>query len=200
MPVHWIPGGGIFGNSYLVGDMLIDAGVLPMAIAPFRGRVKLVILTHSHYDHIAHVREIAQMCGAKVMIHQADTRGLFEDSVSLSIHFGEHSPGIAPDAVLRDGDTLGELTVIHTPGHTPGSICLYDARERALYSGDTVFTDGGFGRFDFPGGDRQALLRSIEHLMSFEIEGLCPGHGEPVNRGGGYHIRTALGMLRDLYE
>jgi glyoxylase-like metal-dependent hydrolase (beta-lactamase superfamily II) len=146
------------------------------------------------------VREIARLCGARVFIHEADARGLVEDSLSLSMHFGEHSPGIVPDEVLKDGEMVGPLTVIHTPGHTPGSICLYDASDRVLYSGDTVFTDGGFGRFDFPGGDRQALTRSIERLMSFEIEGLCPGHGEPVNRGGARHIRTAYDMLRDLYE
>ena len=69
-----------------------------------------------------------------------------------------------------------------------------------LYSGDTVFTDGGFGRFDFPGGDRNALARSIERLMSYEIEGLCPGHGDPVNRGGARHIRTAYEMLKNWYE
>ena len=120
MPVHWIPGGGIFGNSYLVGDILIDAGIFPAAIEPFRDRVNLIILTHSHFDHIAHVKEIAGMCGAKVVIHEADARGLAEISLNLSSHFGERLPAIVPDEVLRDGDTRGPLTVIHTPGHTPG--------------------------------------------------------------------------------
>ena len=62
MPVHWIPGGGILGNSYLVGDILIDAGIPAAAVLAFRNRVNLIVLTHSHFDHIAHVREIARMC------------------------------------------------------------------------------------------------------------------------------------------
>ncbi len=69
MPVTWIPGRGFVANAYLFGTVLIDAGVLPAAIHPFRNRIETIVLTHCHYDHTAHVKEIAHMCDAKVAIH-----------------------------------------------------------------------------------------------------------------------------------
>ena len=112
------------------------------------------------------------------------------------MHFGARSPGIVPDTILHDGDRIGSLRVIHTPGHTPGGICLYDPEAKLLFSGDTVFTGGSFGRYDFPGGDRKALGASIERLAALDVEGLYPGHGEPALRGGGRHIAAAREALR----
>jgi glyoxylase-like metal-dependent hydrolase (beta-lactamase superfamily II) len=199
MPVTWIPGRGYFGNAYLIGNVLVDAGVLPSAIEPHRDEIDTIVLTHSHFDHTAYVKEIAHICNASVYIHSLDAPGLTEDHFSLSHHFGARSPGILPDYLLGDGDLVGPLTVIHTPGHTPGSICLYQRDERALISGDTVFTDGGFGRFDFPGGDRISLVRSIERLVPLVIEGLYPGHGSPVEQNGRRHIEAARQLLRMSY-
>ncbi|MDD1715868.1 MAG: MBL fold metallo-hydrolase, partial [Methanolinea sp.] len=99
----------------------------------------------------------------------------------------------------EEGSRVGDLVVIHTPGHTPGSICLYHAEERALISGDTVFTEGGFGRFDFPGGSRDTLLSSLRRLADLDVEGLYPGHGTPVQRGGNAHIAGALELLNHCY-
>ncbi len=112
---------------------------------------------------------------------------------------GARSPGIAAQQLLSEGDRIGPLKVIHTPGHTQGSICLYSEEERFLISGDTVFTDGGFGRYDFPGGDRTALARSIGYLASLPVEGLYPGHGTPVHREGRLHISAALQLLKSGY-
>ena len=97
------------------------------------------------------------MCNAEVYIHHDDATGLVEDSQSLSMHFASHSPGIVAEYLLRDGDHVGDLLIIHTPGHTPGSICILDETSGDLISGDTVFTDGGFGRFDFPGGSLERI-------------------------------------------
>ncbi len=196
MPVQWIPGDPVFANSYLVGDVLVDAGVTPMVISKYRDTINKIILTHCHFDHTAYVKEIALMCKAKVYIHQADASGLVEDAQSLSMHFASHSPGIIADTLLRDGDHVGHLQVIHTPGHTPGSICILDEDSGDLISGDTVFTDGGFGRFDFPGGRLDELVRSIERLSTLNIRGLYPGHGEPSPRGGACHIAAARELIR----
>jgi len=199
MKVRWIPGQGALANSYIFGTVLVDAGVFPMAIQPFKDEIDTIVLTHCHFDHTAHVKEIAHMCKAKIAIHRDDAGGLIDDGKSLSMQFGARSPGIVPDIVLSDGDTIGGLTVIHTPGHTPGCICLFSEPDKVLISGDTVFTDGAFGRFDFPGGSRQALAKSLKRLVPLDVEGLYPGHGEPVDSGGKRHIAAANQLMKGGY-
>ncbi|MDD1715989.1 MAG: MBL fold metallo-hydrolase, partial [Methanolinea sp.] len=176
MPVRWFPGETYLGNSYLVGGVLVDAGVLPTSLQDSFDRIEEIVLTHCHFDHIAYLKEIARITGAGISIHRLDAPGLSSETASLAMHFGARSPGLVPDRVLEEGSRVGDLVVIHTPGHTPGSICLYYAEERALISGDTVFTDGGFGRFDFPGGSRDTLLSSLRRLADLDVEGLYPGH------------------------
>jgi len=197
MPVRWITSGATYANSFVYENILIDAGVLPMAVEPYATEINTIVITHAHYDHIAHVREIARLCAdARVCIHGADAPGLVDDARSLAMHFGARSPGIVPQTFLADGDRIGNLCVIHTPGHTPGGICLYDEAAKVLFSGDTVFTGGSFGRYDFPGGDRRMLAASIERLAALDVVGLYPGHGEPALRGGGRHIAAAQEALR----
>ena len=196
MKVRWIPEQGALANSYIFGTVLVDAGVFPMAVQPFKDEIDTIVLTHCHFDHTAHVKEIAHMCKAKIAIHRDDAGGLIDDGKSLSMHFGARSPGIMPDIVLSDGDIIGGLTVIHTPGHTLGSICLFSALDKVLISGDTVFCDGAFGRYDFPGGSRQALAKSLDRLVPLDVEGLYPGHGEPVDCGGTRHIAAANQLMQ----
>jgi hydroxyacylglutathione hydrolase len=199
MQVRWIPEQSAFANAYIYGTILVDAGVLPMAVNPYKDQINTIVLTHCHFDHTARVKEISHMCKAKVAIHKYDVRGLVDDTQSLSIHFGARSPGIAPDIVLADGDFIGDLKVLHTPGHTPGSICLYSERDLVLFSGDTVFSDGCFGRYDFPGGSRMELARSLDRLSLLDVEGLYPGHGDPVEQGGSRHIIAAQELIKSGY-
>jgi hydroxyacylglutathione hydrolase len=199
MPVQWIAGGTLFANSYIFGDVIIDAGVTPMAVQPYKESISTVVLTHCHFDHTAHVKEIAHMCRADVAIHRLDAAGLLDDARNLAMHFGSRLPAIVPEIILNDGDGIGGLCVLHTPGHTPGSICLFSETERVLISGDTVFADGGFGRYDFVGGSRSDLARSIERLSLLDVDGLYPGHGMPVENGGGRHIASACRLLKGGY-
>ncbi|OPY37515.1 MAG: hydroxyacylglutathione hydrolase [Methanoregula sp. PtaU1.Bin051] len=199
MKVTWIAGAGFWANSYLYGDILVDAGVMPMQVVPYKETIETIVLTHCHFDHTARLREIAHMCGAKVAIHKADARGLVDDLYSLSMNFGARPPAIVPDILLNDGDSIGNLNVLHTPGHTSGSICLLSKQDRILFSGDTVFADGAFGRYDFPGSSREDLAKSLDRLSLLDIEGLYPGHGEPVEAGGGRHIRAAQQLMRSGY-
>ena len=120
MQVRWIPEQGAFANSYIFGTVLVDAGIFPMAIRQYRDEIDTIVLTHCHFDHIAHVKEIAHMCKAKVAIHRDDAAGLIDDARSLSMHFGARSPGIVPDIVLNDGDTIGGLHRHPYPGPYPG--------------------------------------------------------------------------------
>lgn len=199
MPIQWITEGELYGNSFVYENILIDAGVTPISVKPYRDAIDTVVLTHCHFDHAAHVKEIAHMCKAKVAIHKNDAIGLLDETRNLAMHFGARSPGIVPDIHLKDGDMIGNLRVIHTPGHTPGSICLHDKPNHLLISGDTVFTDGAFGRYDFFGGSRSDLSISLERLAMLEIEGLFPGHGMPVDTGGGLQIAAALGLIKSGY-
>ena len=166
-----------------------EEGLVPHRAARAVARGRIVIPANPVRPH--------RLCGdPAICIHEADAPGLIDDTRSLAMHFGARSPGIVPDTVLSDGDRIGDLRVIHTPGHTPGGICLYEPEEKLLFSGDTVFTGGSFGRYDFPGGDRTVLAASLERLGALEVEGLYPGHGEPVARGGGRHIAAAIEALR----
>ncbi len=196
MKVRLIPGNGYYANAYLAGSVLIDAGVTPVSIEPYRNQIAHIVLTHSHYDHIAYLHHLAEYTGADVYIHSLDASGLTSDRDSLSMQFGAHAPGIQADHLLAEGDTIDRWTILHTPGHTMGSICLYDPETKTLISGDTVFSDGAFGRYDFPGGSRNMLEESLLRLHEMEVEGLYPGHGLPVDSGGSRHINAALQMIR----
>ncbi|HOT95112.1 MAG TPA: MBL fold metallo-hydrolase [Methanoregulaceae archaeon] len=198
MPIRWIPGRGFYANAFISGSVLVDAGVLPMAVEPYRDAIEVIVLTHGHHDHTAHVREIAHLCNARVAIHEADAPALIDETRSLSLQFGARPPGILPDLVLRDGDRVEGLRVLHTPGHTPGSCCLHDEETGDLFSGDTVFSDGCFGRYDFPGGSRESLARSLDRLADLGVRGLYPGHGFPVEEGGDRQIRAARELIRRL--
>jgi len=200
MSVEWIRGEGYYANSYVSGGILVDAGVFPMSVEKYKDDIEAIVVTHCHYDHIAHINEIRRMCGdCEICIHKADALGLSSDTESLSVMFSERSPGVIPDRILDDGDLVAGFEVIHTPGHTPGCICLYDRENKNLISGDTVFTDGGFGRFDFPGGSVSDLHMSIKRLSLLEVCGLFPGHGVPVESNGIRHINAALRSLELSY-
>ena len=102
------------------------------------------------------------------------------------------------DSFLEPGKTLDlkpfKLEVIHTPGHTKGSVCLLDKSKKLLFSGDTIFKDG-VGRFDLPSGNREDLESSVNMLKSFEFETLLPGHGLIVKGSQSVNIEFALKAL-----
>lgn len=200
MVVKFIPGRGMYANAYVArGTILVDAGVTPMAIEAHRNTITHIILTHCHFDHIAYLPALQKMTGAKIYIHQADAEGLMNDNLSLSMHFGAHSPGIIPDMILEGGEVIEGYEIINTPGHTPGSICLYDHDSAELISGDTVFSDGAFGRYDFPGGSRTRLSESIQKLTELKVNGLYPGHGIPVREHGDRFIKGAATLIQSGY-
>ncbi|NLV28439.1 MAG: MBL fold metallo-hydrolase [Methanomicrobiales archaeon] len=200
MVVKFIPGRGMYANAYVArGTLLIDAGVTPMEIEAHRNTITHIVLTHCHYDHIAYLQALQKITGAKICIHEADAKGLTNDNLSLSMHFGAHSPGIIPDIILKEGEFIEGYEIIHTPGHTPGSICLYDADSGDLISGDTVFSDGAFGRYDFPGGSKITLTKSLEKLAALKVTALYPGHGIPAREMGDRHIRAALTLIQSGY-
>jgi glyoxylase-like metal-dependent hydrolase (beta-lactamase superfamily II) len=142
--------------------------------------VEYVIATHGHPDHVCGNRKIQEATGAKIIMHSADE--LFFGKPDVKSYFSmlglEASP--AADIEVEEGDeiTIGEVKfkVFHTPGHTPGGMCLYNAPD--LITGDTLFV-GGLGRTDFPGGSHEDLLNSIRtKLLVLPPETIVwPGHG-----------------------
>ncbi len=199
-------------NSYLInGKVLVDTGMNTSAlIAAIEKNIdikelELIILTHCHFDHTAAAGEIAKKSGARVAIHREDAPLLKDDNISAASLFGRRPPAIEPDMLLEDGQRIRvsedeELEVIHTPGHTPGCICLYEPGSKSLFSGDTVFPEGSIGRTDFEGGDPSALTASISKLTALDIKTLYPGHGnitsDNVNRQIEMSLRMSQGFLR----
>lgn len=174
------------GGPVVVIDPAGDAEVLLDAIAD--DDVAVVVLTHGHFDHLGAADAVRDATGAPLAVHEADA-GFISDAVTTGgVMFGFDHSTRAAERVLRDGDTVVAgglvLRVLHTPGHTPGSISLLAEGEGHLFSGDTLFA-GSVGRTDFPGGDARALSRSIAEKLA----GLPPdtsvhsGHGPDTTIG-----------------
>ena len=142
--------------------------------------VKLILCTHGHPDHM----EAADIFDAEVMraIGKEEYDHLYKGGKELYLMTGCAMPKRPFSFLLKEGAiNIGDKTfqVLLTPGHSPGSICIYWEEKKLLISGDTVFYMG-VGRTDLPGGDIDALAKSIEKLSSLDIEYLVPGHGEIV--------------------
>lgn len=149
-------------------------------------RVEQVLLTHAHLDHIGGVAWVRGWAPVPVALHPDDVPMAADPAYNGSALFGAPVTVKNPERLLRDGDTvtLGTLAlqVIHTPGHTPGGICLYTPGH--LIAGDTLFA-GSIGRTDLPGGDHRALIRSIRtrlYLLRAETV-VYPGHGPATTIG-----------------
>jgi hydroxyacylglutathione hydrolase len=149
-------------------------------------RVVQIVDTHGHFDHTLANGRVKEATGAPLSIHQADAEMLTNPLKGFSFWAGNLKPGPAADGFLKDGDVLraGEvsLKVLHTPGHSPGSISL--CTDGAVFSGDALF-QGSIGRTDFPGGDYETLIRSIRtRLLTLPDETVVyTGHGPNTTVG-----------------
>ena len=183
-------------NCWLAGDdaggelVVIDpAGDAPELLAAIAGHpVALVVLTHGHFDHLGAVHEVLQATGAPLAVHEADAPFVTDTEGTGGALFGFPHTAPVPDRELVDGDVLRagalRLRVLHTPGHTPGCICLLAEGEDRLFAGDTLFA-GSVGRTDFPRGDGRTLARSIaERLAPLPDATIVhPGHGPDTTIG-----------------
>ena len=133
-------------------------------------KLKAILLTHGHFDHVGAVKELVAESGCDVYIHAADTTlpPMITAGQLYYTHTYDEGDTIRPTAGL-------ELSVLHTPGHTPGSVCLIWKDQ--MFSGDTLF-EGSCGRVDLPGGDPRVMMESLNRLASLEAEyQVHPGHG-----------------------
>jgi hydroxyacylglutathione hydrolase len=181
----WIVGREASGPG-LVIDPGGNADRIKQAIDESRLDVGLIVLTHGHSDHIAALRDIQDYTGADVAIHIEDADFL-EGRGSMSSQFGiSYRTPHPPETLLREGDIIEagglKLTVMHTPGHTPGSICLLSGG--TVFTGDTLF-HRGIGTTLMPGSSRPQLINSIQtRLMPLPDETIVyPGHGRETTIG-----------------
>lgn len=183
-------------NCYIVQDensketMVIDPGCfdseLEETLDALHAKVKYILLTHSHGDHIGGVQKLKEKYGGKVIIHRKDAPGLMDINLNLSTHIGLDPITIQEDARVDDGDLLHvgdlEFQVIHTPGHTCGSISLFCKEEKMLFSGDTLFR-GAWGRTDLPTSSFEDIISSITNKLIILPDDtiVYPGHRKIYN-------------------
>jgi len=191
--ICFIEGIGLSSNVYTIGVeeiTIIDTGAGDQinALTPKLKtldldpkRVKQVILTHTHPDHIGGLEELVGTSSLVVLLHEEEARNT--ETFGLAV------------TKLYDGTSITAggriLKVIHTPGHSPGAICLYDSKDKILFSGDTVFPEGGFGRTDLPGGESYKLIGSLERLTTLEVDFILPAHMEPVRSEAKAHLMAS---------
>lgn len=188
--------GNLQTNCYLVAcsdtgkAIIIDPGaegaMLLSKLQQHQWQLQAIINTHGHADHIGADRFLQEATGAPVYIHAADRELLNNQDMSLAAYFEDEFGSPDDVKILQDGERLAIgrfiLQVVHTPGHTPGGICLVN--EEVVFSGDTLFA-AGMGRTDFPGGSHRALITSIkEKLFCLAPETkVYPGHGPTATIG-----------------
>jgi len=183
-------------NTYIVYDkgemegVIIDPGGDPdkilKALEKIHVDIKYIVATHAHFDHILAVPSLLEYLNARFIMHREDLEILEYSTFLCRSYMADWSPPeIGEEDFVDDGDEIvfGEvsLKVIHTPGHTPGSISLLGGGY--VFTGDTLFRNA-IGRTDFPGGDWEQIVDSIIRLMALSDETIVfPGHGRPTSIG-----------------
>lgn len=184
-------------NCYIVGCeetrevAVIDPGGNARAIVNMLTENDLkavyIINTHGHIDHIGANKGVKDATGAQILIHEGDAKMLINSASNLSFLMGSGVTSPAADRLLKDGDKIKigntvELDVIHTPGHSPGGVCL--KTDDIIFVGDTLF-QGSIGRTDFPGGSYDQLIQNIKNkLLCYDDDVIAyPGHGPATTIG-----------------
>lgn len=213
--VHWVEG--VNANPYLLTRVdgkivVVDTGMpgdakkileyLSTKMSREPKDLETILLTHCHPDHAGSALELKELTGAKIAIHKDDAdyvagrkrlppiRGpVPRETPRFPL------PHVQPDLLLEDGEVIDGLKVIHTPGHTPGSIALYDQARRILFTGDALLCYGGriVGPSEQFSMDIREARRSIERLTILDFDMMLSGHGEPLRR-------NASALVRQFYD
>jgi glyoxylase-like metal-dependent hydrolase (beta-lactamase superfamily II) len=182
------------GHSKLFGHVELGLKQLGLTISD----IGLVICTHAHPDHIEGV-QLFKDSPALFTLHEDEWQWAATIGKQMSAAFGIDMDSIEPDFFLKEGDlTLDgiELSIFHTPGHSPGSATLYWPAQKALFTGDLIFKEG-FGRTDLPGGDSATLKKSIKRMADLDVEWLLSGHGDIIS--GAEAVRKNFRDIEQFY-
>jgi len=176
-------------NCYIIYDessgqgVIIDPGGEPSKIIKVLNKidveVKYIIATHGHFDHVLGVTALKEYTNSKFVIHKADIEIMEHSRIWAPQEWNPPEPDIIlnTECTITVTDTL-KLSILHTPGHTPGSICIHV--DNKLFTGDTIFK-GTIGRTDLPGGSPELILSSLEKIKKFPKNTIIlPGHGPPT--------------------
>ena len=198
--IELVPGIGNESNVYLVdGELLIDTGtgrffpelrrVIEQCARP--RDVARIVNTHAHFDNGGGNKQVRDWLGAELLVHQGDVDAV-QSGELLADRFYAAPKCVTVNTELQQGDKIKTthytLDVLSTPGHTPGSLCLYDKKTRVLFCGDTVLDDC-IARTDLPRSDLAQLKRSLLILADYPVKYLFPGHGRPRIDGIPFMLR-----------
>jgi glyoxylase-like metal-dependent hydrolase (beta-lactamase superfamily II) len=213
---------GVNANVYLLIDgeelTLVDTG-MPKSTKKILNyinkinrqpsNISKILLTHCHIDHVGSAYELKRITSAKVGVHQEDAdfvsgkKSMPVPKGAMGILFKAMSPFfkfklVEPDITLQENDKIGRLIVVHTPGHTPGSISLYDPARKVLFAGDTVrFTKGKINgppeRFTL---NMHQAIQSIEKISQLDFDVMLSGHGEPLKTNASDRVKEFYTSLK----
>ncbi|KZX10233.1 MBL fold metallo-hydrolase [Methanobrevibacter filiformis] len=201
--IWFIQGLNFDSNSYLLDNIIIDTGTgmnqdylySELKTINYNPKdIEMIVNTHCHFDHVGGNYLFED---AKVAIHKDDAPPLEHDNDPLTAATSIFSEAIKRhdvDLKLKEGDKIVNFEVLHTPGHSHGGICLWNGE--TLISGDTVFSNGGFGRLDI-GGNLEDMGKSLERLSKLDVKYLLPGHGF-WTIDGKKHIEMANNLFKTM--
>lgn len=185
--------GDIGVNCYMINSensaVVIDPGFKSEFVTDFlknnSNKERLIMLTHTHFDHISAALDLSRETNTKIAIGSFDNSGLSDPNINLANLFGAVIEPFSADILLNDGNKFSvgdlEFTVMHTPGHTIGGVCYI--LENYIFSGDVLFYES-IGRTDFPGGDFSEIKKSIFKIYDFDDDMIIySGHGPKTTVG-----------------
>lgn len=208
---------GKVSNAYVLREgastYLIDAGMpgnahrietaFRIAGAPLSS-ISTILLTHQHPDHMGGAAYLRWLTHARVACHEMDAPAVEGRGPRLSPLFVRlmfHPMPVQVDRPLKDGDTLGPFTVVHTPGHTVGSACFFHAEKKILFAGDALVTSAKGVQLAsaFSNFDRDSAIDSLEKLSKLDVQSIYSGHGPPILANGAALLKETAAQLSEIH-